>query len=425
MNLQIHTRRTFFVGGVTLTLTLVWTSLTIFAMSREIEEMRSSRIRDAEKLATLSNMHNDLRNYLAASSDLPSEDAAQTNAETADTEQVTKLDKGRRLGATKTIVASASNTASSGCLSITAAESLVMSSTTCKNSKRCPTCVVATALSANVDLEIVACSTQALSNNAGSSSAVLSNKISEYTFINQDDAQTLTIKAAATASGTVLSQYALAPLESVVAYCVHTTGAQTNILHFPFQALTPASNSKKAWLDNLGASDPGGDITWDTNTGGAGDSRIIAGSKTATEANNMQALSDNLATAPDNAVTFTTGAAITVGFGTTTHGYLLNLGASDPGGDITWDTNTGGAGDSRIIAGFKDATEANNMQALSDNLATAPDNAVTFTTGAVTVGFASGTHTILSGVTCTAANINAGTCPADGAACPTTCSDSR
>ena len=51
----------FVVGGVTLTLTLVWTSLTIFTMSREIEEMRRmrrddehSRIRDAEKLATLS-----------------------------------------------------------------------------------------------------------------------------------------------------------------------------------------------------------------------------------------------------------------------------------------------------------------------------------------------------------------------------------
>ena len=78
MNLHIHSRRTFFVGGVTLTLTLVWTSLTIFTMSREIEEMRRSRILDAEKLATLSNMHNDLRNYLAASSDLPAEDAAQT-----------------------------------------------------------------------------------------------------------------------------------------------------------------------------------------------------------------------------------------------------------------------------------------------------------------------------------------------------------
>merc|ERR1719506_3604174 len=100
----------------------------------------------------------------------------------------------------------------------------------------------------------------------------------------------------------------------------------------------------------------------------------------------MQSLSDNLATAPTGAVAFTSG-AITVGFGTTTHGYLLNLGASDPGGDITWDTNTGSAGDSRIIAGFKDSTEANNMQALSDNLATAPDNAVTFTTGAaITVG---------------------------------------
>merc|ERR1719217_121098 len=118
---------------------------------------------------------------------------------------------------------------------------------------------------------------------------------------------------------------------------------------------------------------------------------------TAGEANNMQALSDNLATPPDNAVTFTTGSAITVGFATTTATYLTQIGTNDPGGTITWDTQTSAAGDSLIIAGSMTAGEANNMQALSDNLATPPDNAVTFTTGsAITVGFATTTATYLT-----------------------------
>jgi hypothetical protein len=333
--------RSLVVGGVTLSFALAWASLTMVTMSQELAKT-------TESLARLSEQHNELRKHLAGTGVLPAAggNSAMPDSMTAVEGGVDQQDK-RRLADARTIVATGSNTDTAGCNSIafTADESRDMSSTTCANSKRCPQCFIATSLDQARSLEIVKCST--LIHGPSSS---YSDRIYEFTFANMDTADTLTIKSAATAGGAILSQYDLAPLESVVAFCIHAgTGSAPNILFFPFSHGTPASNNKKGYLDKLTTSDPGGNIAWDTNSeGAAGDSVNIVGFKTTGNADNMQTLGLKIGTAPDNTVTFTSG-AITVGHLTTKDGVA---------------------------------------QDFINNIGTAPDGAVTFTSGAITVGFA-------------------------------------
>lgn len=58
----------------------------------------------------------------------------------------------------------------------------------------------------------------------------------------------------------------------------------------------------------------------------------------------MEAFFDNLKMPPDAQVDITFASALTVGFATTTSGWLMQLGANSTGGAITWDTNEGSAG---------------------------------------------------------------------------------
>jgi len=119
---------------------------------------------------------------------------------------------------------SATNARGVGCLEITAAAEFPMNSDSCSNSLPCPPCFIATALSADVDLEIVDCQSarikSGLSMDASSATHVL-----ELVFINMDAGNTLTIKGCVdTTCASPASTYVLGPLESVIGHC-YTAGS--------------------------------------------------------------------------------------------------------------------------------------------------------------------------------------------------------
>merc|ERR1719271_2163422 len=95
--------------------------------------------------------------------------------------------------------------------------SLDVSSASACNSVRCPTCFIASSITADSTLEIVSCSE--VIHGPSSTANNITDKLVAFEFINMDDAQTLTIKSAATAGAGPVSQYDLQPLESVTAYC--------------------------------------------------------------------------------------------------------------------------------------------------------------------------------------------------------------
>jgi hypothetical protein len=325
---------------VMFSLALAWASLTIVTMSQ----------RHAAELARLTEQHNELRKHLAETGLVPGLSAQHAAAQVPlpaapyqpleqaqdahqDAQAREVHQPGRRLTDLKTIVALTSNTATSGCVSFSDptgnAQVIDMSSATCAaGSYRCPPCFIATSLAAATTLDIVACSS--MINGPSNTANAISNVLAQFTFVNLDTADTLTINAKATTGGAVVSQYDLAPLESVNAYCLETDAISDNILYFPLQHTTPATYSKKGHLDKLAFNDPGATITWDTTEPISSASAVhIIGQSDATKANNMQTLGERIGTAPSDTVAFKAGQT-TIGYLTTAHGYIEELGAADP-----------------------------------------------------------------------------------------------
>jgi hypothetical protein len=203
----------------------------------------------------------------------------------------------------------------------------------------------------------------------------------------------MTLKATATSGGATLTQYQLQPLESVIAHC---STASSNKMYFPLSANTAnaPSNNKKKYLDRLVQNDPGGDISWDTDTGGSVDSLIIAGVETSAKAGKLQDFAKNLGTAPTGTVAFTSG-AITVGHLTTQNTKIQDFNTqlaagTAPDGAVTF---TSGA----ITVGHL-TTQNAKIQDFNTQLqaGVAPTGAVTFTGGAITVGFDGTKHGYLT-----------------------------
>eukprot|EP00440_Ansanella_granifera_P037784 gb/GFBE01040989.1/.p1 GENE.gb/GFBE01040989.1/~~gb/GFBE01040989.1/.p1 ORF type:complete len:399 (+),score=50.53 gb/GFBE01040989.1/:1-1197(+) len=121
-----------------------------------------------------------------------------------------------------------SATVATGCIQLAdhaTSNSLTMSSATCTGSHRCPPCFIATGLSQDSTLEIVACSTAKLTSTVSLGSA----QIQDYTFVNADADNVLTIKSVTTASGSAVTTHYLPPLTSVVAQCY---GGSSNAMSF-------------------------------------------------------------------------------------------------------------------------------------------------------------------------------------------------
>eukprot|EP00440_Ansanella_granifera_P053090 gb/GFBE01057560.1/.p1 GENE.gb/GFBE01057560.1/~~gb/GFBE01057560.1/.p1 ORF type:complete len:371 (+),score=58.64 gb/GFBE01057560.1/:1-1113(+) len=134
----------------------------------------------------------------------------------------------RRLGSIYDSAAVGSATSATGCIQLAdhaTSNSLTMSSATCTGSQRCPPCFIATGLSQDSTLEIVACSTAKLTSTVSLSSA----QLMDYTFVNADANNMLTIKSVTTAAGTAHTTYYLPPLMSVVAQCY---GGGSNYMYF-------------------------------------------------------------------------------------------------------------------------------------------------------------------------------------------------
>ncbi|CAK0894430.1 unnamed protein product, partial [Prorocentrum cordatum] len=118
------------------------------------------------------------------------------------------LSNPRRLGALYGVVST--NTASSGCYSFSASTDAVVSDASCIDSQRCPACFIFTGASA-ATLRIAGCST------AYVGSTQLSNQLLEYTFVNTDASNSLTVEAHAT------SAFASALTTATVAASTRTT----------------------------------------------------------------------------------------------------------------------------------------------------------------------------------------------------------
>eukprot|EP00747_Dinoflagellata_sp_TGD_P131774 gnl/TRDRNA2_/TRDRNA2_175014_c0_seq2.p1 gnl/TRDRNA2_/TRDRNA2_175014_c0~~gnl/TRDRNA2_/TRDRNA2_175014_c0_seq2.p1 ORF type:complete len:209 (-),score=42.64 gnl/TRDRNA2_/TRDRNA2_175014_c0_seq2:56-682(-) len=87
----------------------------------------------------------------------------------------------RSLGGFKSgIVAGASNTEKSGCITLSATEDFDMNSATCKNGNRCPPCFIASGHSTDIELSVVKCSTGRMS----SAVAMQATDLMAITFVN-------------------------------------------------------------------------------------------------------------------------------------------------------------------------------------------------------------------------------------------------
>lgn len=216
----------------------IFVMLNLFAMIR-LRGVGESEYSADDKIVQLQKQNSQLRQQVAEIKATLGIGVANTTAESQGTLRHHRLTTNdRRLAGVRSVVASGSNTDTSGCFAFTSSDddaalsnaastanvySFQVNSASCRDSNRCPLCYIATSLTALGSIVLRSCSYQYVGSSAISDQAI------EYTFINGDSTYNLNVYFADSSGNPVGGVYkTISPNSFSTATCYAPAGTGTN-----------------------------------------------------------------------------------------------------------------------------------------------------------------------------------------------------